>query len=235
MYNIAICDDEITFVSEIRKTLEQYAHTKGVDFRFQIYYDGKDLLDNYQDDFNLIFMDIKMEKVNGLKAAEEIRRRDKAVGLIFLTSIAEYVWKGYDFGAINYLLKPLTYERLEMELDRFFASYPGKEEHFMIVSNDAGKFKVPYKKLRYIETKGRHVLLHYEKQHLTFHKSMKETVMILKNETMFAQCHASFLVNLSYITSLENMEAVLSTGERIPISYPKRKAFMLRLAEYWSM
>ena len=235
MYNIVICDDENMFVSEIRKNLEQYAHTKGVDFRFQIYYDGKDLLDNYQNDFDLIFMDIKMEKMDGLMAAEEIRRRDKTVGLIFLTSIAEYVWKGYEFGAINYLLKPLTYGRLEMELDRFFASYPGKEERFLIIANDAGKFKVPYKQLRYIETKGRNVLLHYEKQHLIFYKSMKETVMMLKNETMFAQCHASFLVNLSYIMSVENMEAMLSTGERIPISHPKRKAFMLKLAEYWSM
>lgn len=143
MYNIVICDDENMFVSEIRKNLEQYAHTKGVDFRFQIYYDGKDLLDNYRDDFDLIFMDIKMEKVDGLKAAGEIRRCDKTVGLIFLTSIAEYVWKGYEFGAINYLLKPITYGSLEMELDRFFASYPGKEERFLIVANDAGKFKVP--------------------------------------------------------------------------------------------
>ena len=56
---------------------------------------------------------------------------------------------------------------------------------------------------------------------------------MFKSETAFARCHASFLVNLSYVTGVEGMEAVLSTGERIPISHPKKREFMLRLAEYW--
>lgn len=233
MYNVVICDDEKAFVSEVKENLEHYADKKNVQFRFHVYYDGKDLLDHYQDEFDLIFMDIKMEKTDGLKAAEEIRKRDREVGLIFLTSVAEYVWKGYEFGAVNYLLKPLKYERMEMELDRFFTMYSGKEERFLIVGNDNGKFKVPYKKIRYIEVERRNVLIHYEKQQQIFHKSMKEMVGFFVNETAFARCHASFLVNLSYITGVENMEAVLSTGERIPISHPKRKEFMLRLAEYW--
>ena len=76
--------------------------------------------------FDLIFMDIKMEKLNGLKTAEEIRRMDSTVGLIFLTSLKKYVWRGYEYGAVNYLLKPVKYGVLKMELDRYFARYQGK-------------------------------------------------------------------------------------------------------------
>lgn len=235
MYNIVICDDEKVFVLELQEMLAQYADKKGMHFRFQIYYDGQDLLDNYQDDFDLIFLDIKMKNVDGLKTAEGIRKRDKEAGLIFLTSLAEHVWKGYEFGAANYLLKPLSCERLEMELDRFFAVYPGKEERFLIVTNDNGKYKLFYKKIRFIETVKRNVLIHYEEKQFIFYQNMKKTVLMLTNETAFAQCHASFLVNLSYVTGVENMEAVLSTGERIPISHPKRKDFMLKLAGYWTL
>lgn len=83
MYNIAICDDENTFVTEVRRNLEQYAHTKGMDFRFQIYYDGQDLLDNYQDDFDLIFMDIKMEKVDGIRSQRKSAGVTKRSALFF--------------------------------------------------------------------------------------------------------------------------------------------------------
>ncbi|MBD5464037.1 MAG: response regulator transcription factor [Lachnospiraceae bacterium] len=233
MYHIIICDDEKAFVSEVKESLERYAKEKGLDFQIQVYYDGKDLIDHYEVKFDLIFMDIKMERVDGLKAAEEIRKRDKEVGLIFLTSVAEHVFRGYEFGAVNYLLKPLKYERLEMELDRFFSTYSGKKERLFVVDNHNTMFSVPYKKIRYIEVEKRNVLMHYEKQQQIIHKSMKEMAQLFKSETAFARCHASFLVNLSYVTGVEGMEAVLSTGERIPISHPKKREFMLRLAEYW--
>lgn len=233
MYHIAICDDEKTFVSEVKEGLERYAGERGLDFRIYVYYDGKDLIDHYKDEFDLIFMDIKMENVNGLDAAAEIRKRDKEVGLFFLTSIAEHVFRGYEFGAVNYLLKPLKYERLEMELDRFFSTYQGKRERLFIIDNHSAKFSVPYKEIRYIEVEKRNVLMHYEKQQQIVHKSMKEMAQLFKSEAVFARCHASFLVNMSYVTGVEDMEAVLSTGERIPISYPKKREFMLQLAEYW--
>ena len=89
---------------------------------------------------------------------------DGTVGLMFLTSISQYVWKGYEYGAVNYLLKPLKYGRLKMELDRYFSHYQGREEPFLSFANDSGKYKVLYKNIRYAETYKRNVLLHFENQ-----------------------------------------------------------------------
>ena len=182
---------------------------------------------------DLIFMDIQMEKLNGLKTAKAIRKTDDTVGLFFLTSLPQYVWQGYEYGAANYLLKPLKYARLKMELDRFFKLYRGKDEPYLSFSNDTGKYKVLYKNLRYAETCKRNVLLHFEGQEQIIYKNMKEIASLLETQRKFTKCHASFLVNLSYVKSVENLQAVLTTGERIPISQPKRKEFMEKLAEYW--
>ena len=134
MYQIAICDDEQSFIQELKINLDRYAADTGREFCFFEFHDGTELLENYQPDFELIFMDIKMEKLNGLKTAEEIRKTDSTVGLFFLTSLSQYVWKGYEYGAINYLLKPMKYGRLKMELDRFFSRYQGKEEGYLSFS-----------------------------------------------------------------------------------------------------
>ena len=114
-----------------------------------------------------------MERLNGLRTAEEIRKMDGAVGIVFLTSLKQYMRKGYEFHAVNYLLKPVKY------------------------------------------------------------KNMKEISALLCTQPQFARCHQSFAVNLSFVRGAEGVEAVLTTGERLPISQPKRNGFMQRMAEYW--
>lgn len=85
MFKIAICDDEEILIKELRECLDRYSEETGREFCYFEYHDGMELLKNYQPDFDLIFMDIKMEKMNGLKTAEEIRKVDGTVGLMFLT------------------------------------------------------------------------------------------------------------------------------------------------------
>ena len=233
MFNIVICDDEDALIVELKDLLSRYAADTGMEFCFFEFHDGIELIENYQPDFDLIFMDIKMEKLGGLKTAEEIRKTDSMVGLFFLTSLSQYVWKGYEYGAINYLLKPMKYGRLKMELDRFFSRYQGREEAYLSFSNDNGKYKVLYKNLRYAETQKRNVLLHFGEQEQVIYKNMKEIASLLGAQRQFARCHASFIVNMAYVKSVENLDAVLTTDERVPISQPKRKEFMAKLADFW--
>ena len=75
MYHIAICDDEEVLISELKENLIQYAAETGKEFCFFLYRDGSELLADYRPDYDLIFMDIKMEKLNGLQTAEEIHSR----------------------------------------------------------------------------------------------------------------------------------------------------------------
>lgn len=233
MYHIAICDDEQALIIELENLLNRYATDTKMEFQLFKFQDGIELLSNYPSELDLIFLDIKMEKLDGLKTAEEIRKQDTVAGLFFLTSLPQYVWKGYEYGAANYLLKPLKYGRLKMELDRFFAQYQGREEYFLSFANDSGKYKVPYKNLRYAETAKRNVLLHFNEQKQVIYKNMKEISSLLETQRQFARCHASFVVNMEYVKSVENLEAVLTTGERVPISQPKRKKFMAKLADFW--
>lgn len=233
MFHIAICDDEAEFIGILKEQLTRYEKETEMEFVISEFRDGSVLLENYKYDFDLIFMDIKMEKLDGLKTAEKIRNIDSATGLFFLTSLPQYVWKGYEYGAVNYLLKPLKYARLKMELDRFFSHYRGKEEPFIAFSNDSGKFKVMYRDIRFAETDKRNVRIHFDDQEQVIYKNMKEISSVLEKSHQFVHCHASFIVNLAYVRRIENMEVILTTGERIPVSQPKRKAFMNKLTDFW--
>lgn len=233
MINIAICDDEELFIKELKSCINRYMSETDKEIRIFEYHDGKELLQDYKTDIDLIFMDIKMEKLNGLKTAEEIRKIDNTVGIIFLTSLSQYVWKGYEYGAVNYLLKPIKYGRLKMELDRFFSRYKGKDNPYITFSNDNGKFKILYRDIKYIETYNHNVMIHYDEQEQVLYMNMKKTSALFEEQPEFCRCHASYIVNLSFVKSIEGLNIILTTGEKIPISQPKRKEFMEKMTNYW--
>ena len=87
MIRVAICDDEEIFIKKLRECLNKYIEETGKEISIVEFKDGNELLKNYKMDLDLIILDIKMEKLDGLKTAEEIRKIDSTVGIIFLICI----------------------------------------------------------------------------------------------------------------------------------------------------
>lgn len=232
MLHIAICDDEKAFVDHLKELLSQYILETGEEIKNSVFYDGLDLIEKYDPSFDLIFLDIQMKMVDGLRAAEKIREKDESVGIIFLTTLAQYGLEGYKYQAANYIIKPLQYGRLKAELDRFIRRRPLETEPFLVVSNDTGKYKILLKNLRYIETFNRNLLFHTGQESILCYRSMKEIERELSDKG-FARCHTSYLINLAYVKGVKKLEITLITGEKIPISQPRRKAFMEELTDYW--
>ncbi len=232
MIHIAICDDEKDFVANLSGLLKQYASETGKEIKITPYYDGMELIERYDTSIDLIFLDIQMRLLNGLRAAEHIRRMDEGVGIIFLTTLTQYGLEGYKYQAANYIIKPMKYIRLKAEMDQWLKKRRPEEDPAILVSNDTGKYKVFLRSLKYVETFNRSLLLHTESEDIICHKSMKEMEQILQDKG-FVRCHTSYIVNLSYIKGVKKLEIELVTGEKIPVSQPKRKEFMEKLAACW--
>ncbi|GFI38071.1 transcriptional regulatory protein YpdB [Lachnospiraceae bacterium] len=232
MIHIAICDDEKEFVASLSGLLKQYAAETGEEIKITPYYDGMELIERYDTSIDLIFLDIQMRLLNGLRAAEHIRRMDEGVGIIFLTTLTQYGLEGYKYQAANYIIKPMKYVRLKAEMDQWLKKRRPEEDPAIPVSNDTGKYKVFLRSLKYVETFNRSLLLHTESEDIICHKSMKEMEQILQDKG-FVRCHTSYIVNLSYIKGVKKLEIELVTGEKIPVSQPKRKEFMEKLAACW--
>ncbi|MDR2938762.1 MAG: LytTR family DNA-binding domain-containing protein [Clostridiales bacterium] len=232
MYHIAICDDEEPFRLGLKKLITDYAGESGVGIKVSAYSDGSELLENYRTDIDLIFLDIKMEHVNGLKTAKAIRGKDSKVSIIFLTSAAGYALEGYKYQATNFIIKPIRYVRLKEELDRWVQGYRQEGQAFILVTNDTGKYKVFLNSLQYIETFGRNLMVHTEDKNIVTNRKMKELETELP-PSVFVRCHTSYLISLLYVKRVGKLEVELTCGAVIPVSQPKRKLVMERLAEYW--
>lgn len=232
MLHIAICDDEYSFVSNLQEQLNQYANQTGEIIKITSYFDGTELIEKYDTTINLIFLDIQMKKMNGLKTAEQLRHMDNKVEIIFLTTLAQYALEGYKYHATNYIIKPIKYARLRLELDKCLKRSHKEESPFIVIVNDTGRYKVFLRDIGYIETFNRKLLFHTEEENIICYKSMKEIEYELDDKG-FMRCHTSYIVNLFFVKGVKNLEIELITGQKIPISQPKRKEFMIKMAEYW--
>lgn len=232
MIHIAICDDEKEFVTYLTDLLDRYAAETGEEIKVTAYYDGMELIEKYDTGIELIFLDIQMRLMDGLRAAEHVRRMDEKVGIIFLTTLTQYGLEGYKYQAANYIIKPMKYVRLKAEMDQWLKRHRKDDSPSMVIANDSGKYKVFLKSLRYVETFNRNLLLHTEQENIICYKSMKEMERKLQDKG-FVRCHTSYIVNLFYVKGIKKLDIELITGEIIPISQPKRKEFMEQLADYW--
>ena len=108
MYYIAICDDEIEFVSELKDLLKRYSGETGIELMIAEYRNGQELIENYDTTTDLIFLDIQMPGITGIEFAQSIPVNTL---IVFTTAYAEYALDSYEVSAIDYLVKPIEMNR----------------------------------------------------------------------------------------------------------------------------
>jgi DNA-binding LytR/AlgR family response regulator len=232
MYHIAICDDEKKFTLDLQGLLARYSAETGQVIKVSSFMDGAELIEEYPLDADLIFLDIRMEKMSGLQAAEKIREKDANVSIVFLTSLAQYALEGYKYSAASYIIKPIHYSRLKSELDKLLVQNTHKGATYIIAENDAGRYKISLSSLSHIETFNRNLMLHTDKENIISYRTMRDVERELESHS-FVRCHAGYLVNLFYVKQIEKLEIELINGDIIPISQMKRKLVLEKLSEYW--
>lgn len=109
MFYIAICDDEDYFCRKEKKIIEKYMMQRECKVKIELFSSGEELLQNKNSvlKYGIIFLDISMEKLNGMETAKYIRTITREAYIVFVTAYINYALEGYRVDAIRYLLKNL--------------------------------------------------------------------------------------------------------------------------------
>ena len=159
MIRIAIVEDDQTALAHMRELLRQYQTETKTLLSVEAFKNSEMFLTNYRPVYDVIFMDIDLPGINGMMAAQMLRRYDDHVTLIFVTAFAQYALQGYRVSAADYFLKPVVYADLKMRLDQVRSRDP-MEEHAVTVPIQNGSKRIPVNRIYYIETTG-HILNYY--------------------------------------------------------------------------
>lgn len=124
-YNIkiAVCDDLQTERYNILSMLHKYMDIHEYAFTIDEFVSGEDLLAADVNAYDLIILDIFMDKINGIDTAKELIKRENSAKIIFCSTSNEFAAESYEVDAIRYLTKPLSEEKLFFTLNRYFQTY----------------------------------------------------------------------------------------------------------------
>ncbi|MDE6619955.1 MAG: LytTR family DNA-binding domain-containing protein, partial [Lachnospiraceae bacterium] len=115
MYQIAVCDDEPAICEMVSGVIREWSQ----DIKISCFDSGEALLASY-DSFDAIFLDIDMKGINGIETGRQIRERDHETKIVYLTAYRDYVAGAFEVHAFQYLLKPISQDRLKQILEELF-------------------------------------------------------------------------------------------------------------------
>ena len=225
MLKIAVCDDNPQFTEAVSTLLDKWSYDKA-NIAVSCFSNGHSLAEAHSvSPFDIIFLDVVMPIINGIETAALIRREDKSVKIIFLTSSAEFALDSYSVKANGYLLKPIEEERFYALINDIFEEVQKMPKHIFARSTSS-VHKIPINTISYIEAQGKHVSISLANG--TEIRS-DEPFYYFKNSLLaedgFFSCHRSYIVNINHISTYTSKEIVLNTGVRIPISRNCHKEF----------
>ncbi len=229
---IAVVEDDSEDRLWLLKCLRQYENEHDLKFEISTFEDGDQITDHYRAEYDLILMDIEMDFMDGMSAAREIRKTDSEVIILFITNAPQYVMKGYEVDALDYLLKPVTYFALEKRLDRAVRQTERKKRAFVRLNVKGGFQKVDISRIRYIETDGQGLIYHTRDGDFRTWDSLQSAEAMLDNRQFF-RCNKCYLVNMNYIDSLIGSSLCVD-GDTIQVSRARKKPLLDAMNRYLS-
>ena len=159
MIRVAILEDNAADAAVLRDSLRRYEEKRRGKLSFEIEECGDclEFLDNYQPNYDILFFDIEMPNLNGMKAAQKIYEKDKDVVMVFVTNLEKYAVQGYRVDAMGYLLKPFAYSRFAEIMDRSLRRLERRRAEEIVLLNGGTIVRVPVSNILYIEVIG-HIL-----------------------------------------------------------------------------
>ncbi|MDO4491481.1 MAG: LytTR family DNA-binding domain-containing protein [Lachnospiraceae bacterium] len=230
MFTVAIVEDEVSCSRILTEFLNRYGEEKGLEFKIVHFRNGLDIVDQYTPIYDLIFLDIDMPLMDGLSAAEKIRRKDESVVIMFVTNLAQYAIRGYEVNALDYVLKPITYDAFSLKIFKAINTLNRRTGRSIVLFKNGEAVKISLNQLQYVEILNHRLIYHTMLGDFHEFKSMKEAEKELGEG--FARCNQCYLVNLKLVKGIKD-DCVMVGNDRLRISRPKKKVFMARLAEYY--
>lgn len=230
MLSIAVCDDNIFDCCNIAANIKNILEEIKTPFIIRQFNSGKKLLQALED-FDIIFLDIIMNDVDGMETAQLLRNKAFDKILIFISSSRNYVFEAYDVEAFQYLLKPVDIGKLKSVITRALAKLEQNAKDFIIINKERQKQKILLQNIYFFEIKGRIIYVHGTEGMFYYYEQISVLEKTLQGKGFF-RCHKSFLINLQYVNTYNSHEVILDNGERIPIAKRRYDAFCKEILEF---
>lgn len=180
---------------------------------------------------DLLFLDIQMNEMTGIDVMNIV---DENIKIILCTAFSEYAIDGFNNNAVDYLLKPISFERFTKAIKKVMpnVSKEDKEQDYIYIKTEQkGKFiKVYYDEIDYVEAMGNYISIHKGKEKVLAYSTMKDMENVLPSN-LFMRVHKSYIISMDKISMIENGFVLLKSGAKISVGTNYKDSLMQKIKQ----
>ena len=229
-FRIAVCDDDLAYAQSMENLIIQCCEKMQILYEVKIYYSGEELL-NAAEETDLLFLDVKMNGIDGIQVKDELRQNDLIKKIVFVTGHAEYMQTAFGIKVIGFECKPIREEIIKKWIS---VAMEELQSGWVTILADDKEITIGENKIHYLEAVKDYVRLYQtgNKNTILFASSMKQCEKTL-NQELFIRVHKSYIVNMQFIKRI-NGNAIMLYGYEtaIPIGRTYKNLVKERYQQY---
>lgn len=230
MLRIAIVEDEELYVRQIGEYIKRYGRENQMEISTIVFGDGAEIVKDYQNVYDIILLDIAMPQVDGMEAAGRIRELDEDVVIVFITNMPQYAVRGYEVGALDFMVKPIEYPLFSMRLGRAIGRARKRSDEQILLSFAGRVKRIGVRHIYYVEVQNKMLHYHTDEGEYVLRGTMQGALSELERHH-FVRCNYWYVVNLMHVSEVKK-DTVVVAGEELVISRRNKTAFLAALTEY---
>ncbi|WP_223599529.1 LytTR family DNA-binding domain-containing protein [Chryseobacterium sp. GVT01B] len=170
---------------------------------------------------DLMFLDIQMPQLSGIDFLKSLPQKPKT---IFTTAYRDFAIEGFELEAVDYLLKPITFERFFKSVERILRTTAGHTEDFILVKTEGMHRKLILSDIAYFESQGNDIKIVLITNESVISKSKITDLEQTLSSKSFVRIHRSFIINSAFVMAFNNNEIVVN-NHKIPVGRSYKKEF----------
>ncbi|MDE6202182.1 MAG: LytTR family DNA-binding domain-containing protein [Lachnospiraceae bacterium] len=231
MLRIALCDDEAKARDVLHIELEKILieGTEEIVYEFSSGTLAVSWIKKHPGEVDLLFLDVEMDGLSGMETAARIRQSDSQIMIVFVTGYTDYVFDGYQVGALDYILKPVSSQKLRELLARVRTKLEKEKSQTFLLKNINGTWRFRLCDILYFYSDRRQVILVAGHGEYPFYAKLDEVEAQLAPR--FIRIHQRYLINPAQVDYIGS-ETLTLGGAQLPCSRKYRESAMGRIARF---
>ena len=198
---VGVVEDDPASCQRVLDYLNQYRSETGTEFTISVFDDGEQIVEKYTPMYDILFLDIEMQHMDGMAAARRIRERDNTVVIVFITAAPQYAINGYEVQALSYLLKPVPYFAFRQELKRSIDMVRRRGSESLLIEAGGRQMRVELADVLYLESIRHTIIVHTLSGKLSVSGTLKDFEERLADQD-FIRSNSCYQVNLRHVVGV---------------------------------
>ncbi|MBQ4060279.1 MAG: response regulator transcription factor [Lachnospiraceae bacterium] len=220
MLRIGICDDDEQFALLLEEMVLNYAKTKGLSIDTQTFMSSDKLFECIEEEglFDILFLDIELGNETGVDIGMTIRSdlKNETMQIVYVSAKEEYAMQLFNIRPMNFLVKPINYQKVAYILDEYERLYDF-QNRFFTYNIGKRKYRMNENCILYFQSQGKKIKMITQDGTIEFYGKLSDAIPHL-NERMFCVVHKSFVINMRYVSQHRSDSILMLDGTEIPIS-----------------